>query len=57
MSSFEGGVGRRGDRTLRACSRPVNLAPFDRSHPGWMTSERRLWFIPERLLPIPIGPS
>lgn len=50
MSYFEGYVNLRGERTLRAYSRPVNLARFDRTHPGWMTSEGDLWGIPEHLL-------
>jgi hypothetical protein len=52
MSYFEGYINLRGDRTLRAYSRPVNLARFDRSRPGWMTSEDDLWWIPEHLLVI-----
>lgn len=50
MSYFDDYINRRGDRTLRACSRPVNLARFDRTHPGWMTAGTDLWFIPEHLL-------
>ena len=50
MSYFEGYVNLRGDRTLRAFSRPVNLARFDRQHPGWMISEANLWWIPESLV-------
>ena len=53
MSYFEGYVDMRGRRTLRTFSRPVNLARFDRVHPGWMTSERSLWWIPEYLVDIP----
>jgi len=53
MSYFDGYVNLRGERTLRAYSRPVNLARFDRTHPGWMTSERDLWCIPEHLVGIP----
>lgn len=53
MSYFDGYVNLRGERTLRAYSRPVSLARFDRSHPGWMTSERDLWFVPEHLVGIP----
>jgi hypothetical protein len=49
MSYFEGYVNLRGDRTLRAHSRPVNLARFDASHPGWMTAEGDLWWIAEHL--------
>jgi hypothetical protein len=53
MSYFEDYINLRGDRTLRAHSRPVNLARFDRLHPGWMTSEADLWWIPEHLVEIP----
>jgi hypothetical protein len=53
MSYFEGYVDVRGRRTLRTFSRPVNLARFDRVHPGWMTSEKSLWWIPEYLVDIP----
>ena len=53
MSYFEDYINLRGDRTLRAYSRPVDLARFDRSHPGWMTSEGNLWWIPEHLVHIP----
>jgi len=53
MSYFEGYVDLRGRRTLRTFSRPVNLARFDRTHPGWMVSERGVWWIPEYLVDIP----
>lgn len=53
MSYFEDYINLRGDRTLRAYSRPVNLARFDRSHPGWMTSDEDLWWIPEHLVGVP----
>jgi hypothetical protein len=53
LSYFEGYVNLRGDRTLRAYSRPVNLAGFDRRHPGWMTTEADLWWIPEYLVAVP----
>jgi len=53
MSYFEDYINLRGDRTLRAYSRPVNLARFDRSHSGWMTAEGDLWWIPEHLAHIP----
>lgn len=53
MSYFEGYINLRGERTLRAYSRPVNLAAFDRRRPGWMVSEADLWWIPEHLLRIP----
>jgi hypothetical protein len=52
MSYFEGYINLRGDRTLRAYSRPVNLARFDRRRPGWMTNEGDLWWIAEHLLEI-----
>jgi len=50
MSYFDGYINLRGDRTLRAHSGPVDLTRFDRTHPGWMTSDRDLWFIPEHLV-------
>ena len=53
MSYFEDYINLRGDRTLRAYSRPVDLARFDRSHPGWVTAGTDLWFIPEHLVDIP----
>ena len=56
MSYFEDYINLRGDRTLRAHSRPVNLARFDRLHTGWMTSEADLWWIPEHLVEIPHTP-
>jgi hypothetical protein len=52
MSYFEGYVNLRGDRTLRAYSRPVNLARFDGARRDWMISEQDLWWIPEHLLEI-----
>ena len=52
MSYFEGYINLRGDRTLRAYSPPVNLARFDRAHPGWMTTEAGLWWVAEHLLEV-----
>jgi hypothetical protein len=52
MSYFEGYINLRGDRTLRAYSPPVNLARFDRAHPGWMTTEADLWWVAEHLLEV-----
>jgi hypothetical protein len=52
MSYFEGWFNLRAERTLRTYSRPVNLRRFDHTHPGWMTAETDLWFIPEYLLDI-----
>jgi len=56
MSYFEGYINLRGERTLRAFSRPVNLARFDRLYPGWMVSEGDLWWIPEHLVDVPHTP-
>ena len=53
MSYFEGYVNLRGERTLRAFSRPVNLGRFDRTHPGWMVSEDDLWWVAEHLVDVP----
>lgn len=53
MSYFESYINLRGERTLRAYSRPVDLARFDRSHRGWMTSERDLWWVAEHLVAVP----
>jgi hypothetical protein len=56
MSYFEGYINLRGDRTLRAYSRPVNLAHFDRRRPGWMTAEGDLWWIAEHLVGVRHAP-
>lgn len=48
MSYFDDYINLRGDRTLRAYSRPLNLARFDRR--GWMTTEGDLWWIAEHLV-------
>jgi len=53
MSYFDGYFNLRGERTLRAWAGPVNLARFDRSRPGWMTTEGDVWWIAESLLEIP----
>jgi hypothetical protein len=50
MSYFEGYINLRGDRTLRAYSRPLNLTRFDRRQPGWMTTDGDLWWIAEHLV-------
>jgi hypothetical protein len=47
MSYFEDYYNLVGQRTLRAYSRPVNLARFD--HLAWMTTDKPVWFIPEYL--------
>ena len=49
MSYFEGYVNLRGERTLRAYSRPSSLARFDRTYPGWQTAADDLWFVAEHL--------
>jgi hypothetical protein len=53
MSYFEGYVNLRGERTLRAYSRPLSLARFDRVHPNWETADDELWFVAEHLAMIP----
>jgi hypothetical protein len=51
MSYFEHYFNPAGEKTLRAYSRPVNLARFDSM--GWMTAERDVWEIPNHLCNIP----
>ena len=51
LSYFEHYYNPRGEKTLRAFSRPVNLARFDRR--GWMTAEEDVWFVPEYLCETP----
>jgi len=53
MSYFESYMNLRGERTLRAYSQPVDLGRFDRTHPGWMTTEDDVWCIPEHLVGVP----
>jgi hypothetical protein len=48
LSYFEHYYNLRGERTLRAYSRPVNLARLDKR--GWMTSEEDVWCVPELLI-------
>lgn len=48
LSYFEPYYNLRGERTLRAYSRPVNLARLDRLH--WMTAEDDVWCVPEALI-------
>lgn len=54
MSYFEHYYNLRGEKTLRAYSRPVDLTRYDPS--GWMTSEGDVWQIPRRLCEIPHTP-
>lgn len=51
MSYFDHYYNPAGEKTLRAYSRPVNLARFDGT--GWMIAERDLWEIPNYLCDIP----
>jgi hypothetical protein len=51
MSYFDDYINLRGDRTLRAFSRPLNLARFDRR--AWMTANADLWWIAEHLVGLP----
>jgi len=48
LSYFEQYYNLRGERTLRAYSRPVNLARLDSLR--WMTSEEDVWCVPELLM-------
>jgi hypothetical protein len=50
MTYFEHYYNPRGERTLRAYSRPINLSRFDRRN--WMTAEEDPWFVPEYLCEI-----
>ena len=54
LSYFDDYYNRRGQRTLRTFSRPVNLARFDRLR--WMSSEKPIWFVPRYLLDVPHVP-
>jgi hypothetical protein len=47
-SYFEHYYNLRGERTLRAYSKPVNLARLDAQH--WMTSEEDVWCVAELLI-------
>jgi hypothetical protein len=55
MSYFEHYYNPAGEKTLRAYSRPVTLARFDRSL-AWMTTLDELWEIPTYLCGIPHTP-
>jgi len=52
MSYFEDYYNLRGEKSLRAFSRPVNLTRFDRSV-KWMSTFEDVWAIPEHLVTIP----
>jgi hypothetical protein len=51
ISYFEHYYNPRGEKTLRAYSRPLDLRPFDRI--PWMTTEEDVWAVPERLCVLP----
>lgn len=51
MSYFEHYYNLKGEKTLRAYSRPVALRRFDSI--DWRTSEDEVWAIPEHLVEIP----
>ena len=53
LSYFDDYMNLRGERTLRAYSRPVDLARFDRARPGWMTGDEDCWWIAELLVGVP----
>ena len=48
LSYFDDYYNLRGQRTLRAYSRPISLARLDRLH--WMTSEENLWCVTDLLI-------
>jgi len=48
LSYFENYYNLRGERTLRAYSRPVDLRRLDAR--GWMTAEEDVWFVAEALV-------
>src|SRR5437762_1682595 len=50
LSYFEDYYNPKGEKTLRAYSRPVNLSRFDSI--DWMTTEEPLWTIPDYLCEI-----
>lgn len=55
MSYFEHYHNLQGEKTLRAYSRPVRLARFDRMN--WMTAEEDVWPVPEYLCTISHTPT
>ena len=52
LSYFEHYSNLRGEKSLRAFSKPVNLTRFDRSV-QWMSTFEDVWSIPEHLVTIP----
>jgi hypothetical protein len=58
MSYFEHYYNLRGEHTLRAYSRPINLARIDGK--SWMTSEEDVWCVTDLLIAArhyPVGPD
>src|SRR3989338_2516713 len=51
LSYFEEYFDKKGKKNLRAYSKPINLARFDKHN--WMTSEKDIWYIPEYLCEVP----
>lgn len=51
MSYFDDYFNYRGERTLRAYCKPINLSRFDRMN--WMTTEKPTWFVAQLLLQVP----
>lgn len=47
MSYFHEYTDKKGNKTLRAFSNPINLKIFDKYN--WMTSEEEVWYIPNYL--------
>lgn len=51
MSYFHEYLNRKGEKTLRSYSRPLNLARFDKQ--GWMTAMQDVWLIPSHIIRMP----
>lgn len=51
MSYFHEYLDKKGRKTLRTYSNPVNLSQFD--HRGWMASEQDVWYVVDHLRKIP----
>ncbi len=54
LSYFEEYFDNKGNKNLRAYSKPLNLSRFDKLN--WMTSEKEVWYIPEHLAEVPHTP-
>ena len=51
LSYFDNYFNLRGERTLRAYCRPINLKRFDKRN--WMTSEEPTWYVAELMCTLP----